>query len=87
MSRGARQLTKKEKDRIKLNALIDAHRWQLTGTLCPIRKPVAGDELKRRLDDNPFAVSKFLHGRWIIVVNANIWAEQVIYNDDEPEAA
>lgn len=83
MSRGARQLTKAEKDKLKLHALIDKHRWQLTGTLVPERRIIEPADLKRRVDSALKPSAKFVNCRNVVVINCNVWAEQIVPGDEE----
>lgn len=83
MSRGARNLTKKEKDKIKLLALVDAHRWRLRGTLVPVARSVSRGDLKSKIEKAIAPKSGFHHGRNTIIIDCNVWAEEVRPEDDD----
>lgn len=85
MTRGARSLTKKEKDRIQLDALIDSKRWILDGTMVKEAHPVPPSHLKFLCDKAapPYPRKKFLHNRHVVEVNVNIWAYEVLTSDEK----
>jgi len=85
MARGARQLTKAEKEKLKLYALIDRHQWLLTGTLVPKPRGITPIELKVRVDAAIKPKAIFAHNRNMIVLNANVWAEQIIAGEEDEQ--
>jgi hypothetical protein len=83
MSRGARQLTKKEKDKLELLRLVDATQWRLTGTLVPHPKRISRSDLKSRIERAIAPKSGFHHGRRTITINCNVFAEEILPQDGE----